>query len=630
MKFIIHEIKLWFKNENDAPKSYFFEANKINVITGSSSRGKTTIGRIIDYCLLSGKVQIPDRIINAVSWFGIRFNLDDQEISIARASPDVNVVSKQLFFDHGSLPENPKCNSNVKDIKNYLNKKFNITDEFSKGFFNNFSFRHFLIFCFLTEEIISQSNIYFDGNFFRDEYKYSTSNKLKQIFELIIGANSLDDQLKNKSGNLNKRNIENKIDQIKSNLSINNDLIENFKNQVAYLVEVCKKYDFLKASENFDNEKEAIAKIEKIVNTAKSQTDNNHNFDKDGENLKQKQKKIIKEITKLSRYQHEYNTYKANLNKSADSLQPIEFLKKNLLNQLVNSYETQVFLESLAESFSNIKETINQNISPFDFTEELKNFNQQLEDINILIDERNNLTSIFLHDKNSLISIGNIEAGLKQLSRTEDIEILEKDISLNEKVLSQLITEKNKLFEESANRFSQAETSKLEKIELLNKYIQEIFESFNLVSGYNGYNVSLDIGNLDLKITPPQNQTLPLFPIAEIGSKANYVFLHLSMYLGLHLHIVKENIQFIPKFMFIDQPSIPFYEGDGDEEMLLTIFKVLNIFIDKMVNKYKTSFQIILIEHAQPSYWEDLSNFILIDDFIDEKALIPSKLIENV
>lgn len=43
MNFILLEIKLWFKNDSSAPKSYFFEKNKVNVITGASSTGKTTI-----------------------------------------------------------------------------------------------------------------------------------------------------------------------------------------------------------------------------------------------------------------------------------------------------------------------------------------------------------------------------------------------------------------------------------------------------------------------------------------------------------------------------------------------------------------------------------------------------------
>ena len=37
MKFIIHEVKLWFKGENTLSKSYKLLPNKINVVTGDAT-----------------------------------------------------------------------------------------------------------------------------------------------------------------------------------------------------------------------------------------------------------------------------------------------------------------------------------------------------------------------------------------------------------------------------------------------------------------------------------------------------------------------------------------------------------------------------------------------------------------
>ena len=150
MKFILHEIKLWFKDENAEPKSYLFLANKINVVTGDSTTGKTSFWNIIDYCLLSGKVTIANTIIEKVLWFGIRFTINDKEISIVRKTPINGAVSSEVYFDIGALPDKPESNITIPEVKSTLDEEYGITDalrfpfgkESGKSTFN-LSYRHF-------------------------------------------------------------------------------------------------------------------------------------------------------------------------------------------------------------------------------------------------------------------------------------------------------------------------------------------------------------------------------------------------------------------------------------------------------------------------------------------------------
>ena len=74
MKFNVSRLIIWFEPV-DEPQVLSFYPNKVNVITGNSSTGKSNIIAIINYCLLSEKSNIVEPVINQFSkWYGLEFN----------------------------------------------------------------------------------------------------------------------------------------------------------------------------------------------------------------------------------------------------------------------------------------------------------------------------------------------------------------------------------------------------------------------------------------------------------------------------------------------------------------------------------------------------------------------------
>jgi hypothetical protein len=60
--------------------------------------------------------------------------------------------------------------------------------------------------------------------------------------------------------------------------------------------------------------------------------------------------------------------------------------------------------------------------------------------------------------------------------------------------------------------------------------------------------------------------------------------------------------------LFIDQPSIPYYENDSekgndDKTKLIDAFSLINSFIDYITTKKQNQFQIFMVEHAPKEYW---------------------------
>ena len=74
MNFYISKIRLWFKQEQGTRDLDFYQ-DKVNVITGNSSTGKSSVLKIIDYCLLSERSAIVKDVINEnVAWSFILMN----------------------------------------------------------------------------------------------------------------------------------------------------------------------------------------------------------------------------------------------------------------------------------------------------------------------------------------------------------------------------------------------------------------------------------------------------------------------------------------------------------------------------------------------------------------------------
>ena len=123
-----------------------------------------------------------------------------------------------------------------------------------------------------------------------------------------------------------------------------------------------------------------------------------------------------------------------------------------------------------------------------------------------------------------------------------------------------------------------------------------------------------------------------------IGSQSNYMFLHLCFFLGMHRYFFENlSIRHIGQFLFIDQPSIPYYAGSEnvkttDKEKLLDAFKGINQFMKYVIEEKNEQFQIILVEHAPESYWtgdNKLEYFVTRESFTNGNALIPQYVLNQ-
>src|SRR5687768_13289800 len=117
MNFYIKEVVLWLNN-NTVRKIEFFN-NKVNVILGASSRGKTDILNIIDYCFFASRSNISESIVNEnVAWYGLSIVINDKGFVFARMASVNGIVSDQYYFSTDiELPPIPSANMEEPALK---------------------------------------------------------------------------------------------------------------------------------------------------------------------------------------------------------------------------------------------------------------------------------------------------------------------------------------------------------------------------------------------------------------------------------------------------------------------------------------------------------------------------------
>lgn len=621
MRFIISEIKLWFKGNNKLAKSYELLPNKVNVITGDSTTGKTSFWSIIDYCLMANRTNIANSINEKVEWYGLRFTINSNEISIARKAPTKDTIASEVYFAYGLLPSTPQSNIQIAEIKSILDKEFGITDalrfpygkDMGKVTFN-LSYRHFLLFNSLTEDIIGTSSTYFDTSFYgKEEY----DKALKHIFDLVIGINDME----NSKAKERIEQIDAEIKKISSQTKRNVQSERTFENGVFRLIGRLVENGILEYSFNVESLDEAMTKLEYLIKDTKNSADNSNLFE-EIDKLNVRRTEIKQQLSIVDRYKKEYNTYKKNLKKSADSLKPIKYLSKYLSDQLIESYETNIFIETLETSLKTIQiELLKRKNEPLKISVDVDGLYKELHSVETRLNKLKSIRQSYQSEADKFILIGEIKNAYENLLRQK------KTFPIDNIRLNQLNDEKKKL-EDNLN--GNKEVRFLMK-DLLNRCIQRNYDRLESLPAYKDCETLFNDTDMILHLKPHDE----LFPLDNVGSKSNYMFMHLCFYLGLHEHMINVGQIHVPQFLFIDQPSIPYYTGSSnektsndDKKKLLDAFSLIDSFVSYINNEKKEIFQIFMVEHAPKEYWLDnnLLNFHTVEEFINGEGLIPSDI----
>lgn len=294
------------------------------------------------------------------------------------------------------------------------------------------------------------------------------------------------------------------------------------------------------------------------------------------------------------------------------------------MSDLLGYCETGILLNKLKNAWTTLKRSYTPTVNlPENFENRRRVLLKKLEQAVIEFDKLNPMkpqNQSMTWIKSVILLAEKID---KELKRVPNITITDEDL--------EKLSENETLLQERLNKLAAKNDNAIGK---LNEHILKYFK----------YQSGLSASYRDCKpIYSVKEHALMLertghdYPISNVGSKSNYMFLHLCYFLGLHDYLRSNKSNMVLPFLFVDQPSIPYYadrknddntlQGE-DEEKLNEAFRLMHKFMETMTNG-NIHFQIILVEHADVHYWKDFDTFRTIEQFTNNNGLIPQYAINR-
>jgi phage shock protein A len=652
MKFSINRIVLWPKKEGLAYREIKFEESRINIITGSSRTGKSALIPIIDYCLGAQKCAIPvDVIRNACAWFGVLFDLQEEQILLCRKEPGLKSSSTEMFILRGTgiaIPETIQANTTSEEVKNILNELFSMSFlelDPSSGHVGSArpSYRDFMAFLFQPQNIVANSEVLF--------YKADTAEhrqRLIDVFPYALGAvtpSVLAARLELESLRKQRDRLQRDIDTLK-------DVSDSWIHEVTSWISQARELGLTdyepQENEPFENLVNEIARIvEKNEShaglTSKKITDINTELVQ----LRQEERKVSSELFSLQKRQKDMLELQSSIGRYEESLQiqlqrlEISTWLKSLVSDdredpllLASNVSAQEEIDSLCSAISEIEKSVgDMSSTPAAFERELHYIGEEiaihtnrLKSINRRIIEESRAKETDADQKYTLSAmarfLGRLETSLKTYERVgkdSELEMALAGILQRMDELSAVVNESEIIKKQAA------------AISYINQRIGEIVQGLD--AEHPESPVEFIIKDLMLRISHENGRKDYLW---EIGSASNWLAYHVATILAFQQFFQKRGKVSVPNFLIFDQPSQVYFPqhrytelededlpsaSDEDKEAVKKVFIAMADFLRRNDN----GVQIIVTEHADEDVWGDIESVHLVARWRGaDNKLIPS------
>lgn len=665
MQMALLAVVLWPKKTDKPFKAVSFKPGVINIITGQSGCGKSSLIHIVDYCLGSGKCSIPVGVIrDTVEWFGVHVQLANAQLLLGRRNPEDQEQSGDIFLvqaDEIDLSaQKPEKNATVDFLKQRLNEfaglpQLSFDPATSSGFKQPPSFRDLAAFTFQPQHIVANPHTLF---FKTDTFEHR--EKLVTIFPLVLGALS-GEQLKAKH-QLHELQID--LDRKQQLVDRQLEAAREFTSQIRAFLARAQELGLLdgdarlpadaKTGDLLDQLRQvpkrlASGRLPRVdVGAANRVVARIRELENEEDALATNLSSLSRRKLQIERLRTSVNSYGIQLQSETAKLTGIDWFAKRVketdqcpfcgnaseaaLKAIDELAEQSHRMSQLSLSASNATPVLEKEANRLG--KESRELETRLEKVR---DERWGLEDqsvVFAEHRRTEVEAfrlsGRIEQALDLFSKTDPDSALAKSVSeLNSRIaelrrISNPAQERVRL-SGALQRFSQTASRYTEPLRL------ERGDDL----------VGLDVGELMVLISGKNDRKDALW---EIGSAENWLGYHIATLLALHEEFLRLDHSFVPSFLMIDQPSQAYFpdvwpEDDGEKvedvqtKKSADIAGVHRIFetLALAITRCKGKLQIIVTDHAGDITWQGIPFIHVIGNWREGKDefLIPQDWIDD-
>ncbi|UPJ47338.1 DUF3732 domain-containing protein [Bradyrhizobium sp. 200] len=660
MKLFIKAVIIWPEDPNHDPRRVPFDTDKVSIVTGWSSTGKSAIVDIINYVLGSGTCSIPIGYIrDLASWYGLEIETDAGPMRIARPKPAARQVSDDIWLQQGGdtegpLPRRPTVTLNVARLKAMFDAMSGLSNlgVVPEGEQSRASFRDMASFNLLPQHIVANP---YTLLFKADSQSHRT--KLQHVLPLAMGIVTNEDLVRIHRLRL----LRDELRQLETELRTRRDAIDNWKANARGAFYRAQELSLLPPGEPPESPQLLIGLLQKVVDAGgrtiatagrvTAAVERLEDIRRREENLDAKISADRRRLRKLKSLARSVFDYDEILKEQTASVVGVGWLKAQTHSEtcvlcgsdtdvakqaLAELEEPIAELSALAASAASTRPMVDRDI--IDIQEELLRHERDLlalrqtrQVFEVEVDiEQGRSQSL----ENVYRFIGSTEQALNMLGEVEsDGGLVERAEALR-KEISELGAQANE--QERQGRAQRVHN-------LISSYIPKFIEAMG-VAGAEGKPV-LDERELNIKFEREgANRADYLW---EIGSGENWMAYHLAALLALHgVFLARGAANPVPSFLVIDQPSQVYFPSDtfdafikgekntgGQDQRprrrrhLTDIESTIRIFssLARAHRKFEGRLQIIVLDHADRNAWGDVEGVVGVANWRDdEDFLIPT------